>query len=699
MSDPVVENYDEPCLGDDGAVAVPETFWLDMCSQIRAGDGISMVNLRLNPERNTGYNGTHIWNAIYEENCQAYSYSSSSSSSPSGGATASPMCYEERVLYRLLSGLHTSTTLSIAKNYYPPSKKKGRATWEPNPQYFIDKFADRPEHLRNLHFSYVVLLRALKKASPFLYNVEIKTGDILDDEMATILLRRLLDSTILRSCHDVFTAFDESLMFKERETAMSLQENFKGVFHNVSSILDCVQCQQCKLHGKMAMLGYGTALKILFLPDNVIGVSLSRNEIVAFLNTIWKLSESVREVRELTHLYWSTHTRLEKTEDGGQRDRVTVPSVSGLDGIDVLDAAVGAVSSLANQGLIDESAEARLIQQAFQRHPELMVLSKHYGNNLRKFLDFLPNIDGQAVTTAGSDIGDPDAIVVGTGLAGLVATLNILDRGGRVTLVEKEHRMGGNSNKASPGTNACCPQNATYGGSLDSFRKDTTRSAGASAKSHLIQVLVENSEAAVLWLKERVGVDLSVLSQLGGHDHKRTHRPRSGMVGSEIIYNIQRAVKSYEKSGMLRILMDTRVTSIKRNDDGTVVGVEIVTTSKDGENKTMSLTAPNVILATGGFASDRSRGSYLEQYRPELMRMPATAGEFSTGDGITLGTSVGAGLVDMEKVQVHPTGWVDPKDPLNPGKVLAGELMRGVGGILINQSGKRYVPQGFNHLV
>ena len=447
------------------------------------------------------------------------------------------------------------------------------------------------------------------------------------------------------------------------------------------------------------MLGYGTALKILFLPDNVIGVSLSRNEIVAFLNTIWKLSESVREVRELTHLYWSTHTRLEKTEDGGQRDRVTVPSVSGLDGIDVLDAAVGAVSSLANQGLIDESAEARLIQQAFQRHPELMVLSKHYGNNLRKFLDFLPNIDGQAVTTAGSDIGDPDAIVVGTGLAGLVATLNILDRGGRVTLVEKEHRMGGNSNKASSGINACCPQNATYGDSLDSFRKDTTRSAGASAKSHLIQVLVENSEAAVLWLKERVGVDLSVLSQLGGHDHKRTHRPRSGMVGSEIIYNIQRAVKSYEKSGMLRIFMDTRVTSIKRNDDGTVVGVEIVTTSKDGENKTMSLTAPNVILATGGFASDRSRGSYLEQYRPELMRMPATAGEFSTGDGITLGTSVGAGLVDMEKVQVHPTGWVDPKDPLNPGKVLAGELMRGVGGILINQSGKRYVPQGFNHLV
>lgn len=684
-SDPVVENFDVSC-DEASSGNLPETFWLDMCSQIQTGDGMSIVNLQLNPERNTGYNGTHIWHAIYEENCLALD-----------GSASEPMCYEERVLYRLLSGLHTSTTLSIAKNYYPPSKRKGREHWEPNAQYFIDKFAERPEHLRNLHFSYVVLLRALKKASPFLYNFEIKTGDILDDEMAAILLKRLLDSTILRSCHDVFTAFDENLMFKEQSTAMSLQESFKGVFHNVSSILDCVQCQQCKLHGKMAMLGYGTALKILFLPENRIDErSLSRNEIVAFLNTIAKMSESVREVRELTHLYWSTHTRLEKSVDGlpttvGSGSGATIRSSAGIDGVDVLDIAVGAVSSLANQGLIDESSEAKLIQQAFQRHPELMVLSKHYGNDLRKFLNFLPNIDNQiVVSTSGLDKSDPDAIVVGSGLAGLAAALNILDRGGRVVVIEKEHRMGGNSNKASSGINACCPQNSTYGDDLDTFKKDTIRSAGNSARSHLIETLVENSEAAVQWLKDRVGVDLSILAQLGGHGHKRTHRPSSGMVGAEVIYNIQRAVKQYETSGMVKIYIDTRVTQLLTHDDGAVVGVDVVTMTKDGANKTMSLTAPNIILATGGFASDRSSGSYLEQYRPELMKMPATAGEFSTGDGITLGTSVGAGLVDMEKVQVHPTGWVDPKDPTNPGKILAGELMRGVGGILINSSGKRF---------
>eukprot|EP00804_Cyclotella_cryptica_P026396 CCRYP_008086-RA/>CCRYP_008086-RA protein AED:0.16 eAED:0.16 QI:143/1/1/1/1/1/2/77/1262 len=675
-SDPVVEKLEEPCDESDD---LPKTFWLDMCSRIKTGEGMSIVNLQANPERNTGYNGTHIWNAIYQENCLAVD-----------GSSDAPMCYEERVLYRLLSGLHTSTTLSIAKNYYPPSKKKGRVNWEPNPQYFIDKFSDSPEHLRNLHFSYVVLLRALKKASPFLYNYEIKTGDILDDEMATILLRRLLDSTILRSCHDVFTAFDENLMFKDKDSSIRLQENFKGVFHNVSSILDCVQCQQCKLHGKMAMLGYGTALKILFLPEDIIPMSLSRNEIVAFLNTIAKMSESVREVRELTQMYWATHTRLERSD--GSQDAVgiggnSLASSAGLNGAELLDAAVGAVSSLARHGLIDGTAEAKLIQQAFERQPELMVLAKHYGNDLHKFLQFLPNIDVQIVANADSD--EPDAIVIGTGLAGLAATLNILDRGGKVVLIEKEHRMGGNSNKASSGINACCPQNSTYGDFLDSFRDDTTRSAGQSARLELIDTLVGNSESAVQWLKERVGVDLSVLSQLGGHRYKRTHRPQSGMVGAEIIYNIQRAVKGYEKSGMVQILMDTRVTSLKKNDDGAVVGVEAITTIK-GKNETISIMAPNVVLATGGFASDRSPGSYLEKYRPELTRMPATAGEFSTGDGITLGTSVGAGLVDMEKVQVHPTGWVDPADPSNPGKVLAGELMRGVGGILMNRDGKRF---------
>ncbi len=166
---------------------LPDSFWKDMCSSIGTGDGTAVINLALNPERNTFYNGTHIWKAIYEENCVV-------------DGSDELQCFEERVLYRLLSGLHTSTTLSIAMNYYAPSKRKNRTDWEPNPEYFMEKFEHHGDYIRNLHFSFAVLLRALRKATPFLYKLDIETGNPQEDEMAEILLRRLLDSAILQSC-------------------------------------------------------------------------------------------------------------------------------------------------------------------------------------------------------------------------------------------------------------------------------------------------------------------------------------------------------------------------------------------------------------------------------------------------------------------------------------------------------------------
>jgi hypothetical protein len=78
---------------------------MDMCHNIQEGEGTSVVNLALNPERNTGYNGTHIWNAIYEENCltvdERTEFEKGVAVSRGGTAT----CFEERVLYRLLSGM------------------------------------------------------------------------------------------------------------------------------------------------------------------------------------------------------------------------------------------------------------------------------------------------------------------------------------------------------------------------------------------------------------------------------------------------------------------------------------------------------------------------------------------------------------------------------------------------------------------
>lgn len=78
----------------------------------------------------------------------------------------------------------------------------------------------------------------------------------------------------------------------------------------------------------------------------------------------------------------------------------------------------------------------------------------------------------------------------------------------------------------------------------------------------------------------------------------------------------------------------------------------------------------------------------LAQYRPDLAGFPST-NEPRKGSQSLL-TSRGAQLLDMELVQIHPTSFVDPKDPFNPLRFLAGELLRGEGGILL-LNGKRFV--------
>jgi len=53
--------------------------------------------------------------------------------------------------------------------------------------------------------------------------------------------------------------------------------------------------------------------------------------------------------------------------------------------------------------------------------------------------------------------------------------------------------------------------------------------------------------------------------------------------------------------------------------------------------------------------------------------------------------AIGAGSIDMDKVQIHPTGFLDPADLKASAKSLCGEMMRGVGGVLLRPDGARFV--------
>merc|ERR1719388_626849 len=76
-------------------------------------------------------------------------------------------------------------------------------------------------------------------------------------------------------------------------------------------------------------------------------------------------------------------------------------------------------------------------------------------------------------------------------------------------------------------------------------------------------------------------------------------------------------------------------------------------------------------------------------YRPDLLHLPTTNGEHCTGDGIKMGEKIGARSIDLEWVQVHPTGLVKPDDPDAKVKFLAAEALRGVGGLILDGEGNR----------
>ncbi|KAG4442215.1 hypothetical protein IFR05_002325 [Cadophora sp. M221] len=278
------------------------------------------------------------------------------------------------------------------------------------------------------------------------------------------------------------------------------------------------------------------------------------------------------------------------------------------------------------------------------------------------------------------------AIVVGSGLAGLSAASQLLSHGISVHLLERAQKPGGNSIKASSGINGAP---TIYQPVEDTaFYSDTVKSAGKALfvartkeREDLISTLTSSSRGAVEWLVREKGVDLSVVAQLGGHSVPRTHRGAGKTPpGASIIIAL---LKGLKENAEFNIETGCTVTQVLKKGN-VVEGVEYIG-AEGGEKVAMG----PVIFATGGFAGDAN--GMLAVYRPDLEGYPST-NEPRPGSQ-TLLTSVGAQLLDMEMVQVHPTSFVDPKDVDSPVKFLAAEMLRGEGGLLLDAMGGRFVDE------
>ena len=253
-------------------------------------EGAVFVDLFKNPEEWTGYTGAQgsnrIWEAIYSENC----FPLQLDDKDKGGN-----CREERVFNRLISGMHTSITSHLVKKACLKQSPDGEClAWGTDWDAFKARVGDHPDRIENLYFSYLFMLRAVLKAEPQLKHFDFDAGNPAEAERSRALLGNLLHSAMEtdRPCLSVTrTPFDESTLFVGSK--QSRMGPMKAALQNITAIMDCVGCDKCKLWGKLQTQGIGVALKLLFQDKSVV---LSRNEVIALVNTLARFSQSVREV-------------------------------------------------------------------------------------------------------------------------------------------------------------------------------------------------------------------------------------------------------------------------------------------------------------------------------------------------------------------------------------------------------------------
>lgn len=290
-------------------------------------------------------------------------------------------------------------------------------------------------------------------------------------------------------------------------------------------------------------------------------------------------------------------------------------------------------------------------------------------------------------------------IVVGGGLAGLSAAHECFLRGSNVVLIDKQGFLSGNSGKATSGINGALTRTQVdleIKDSVDQFYKDTLESAKDRASPELIKVLTYHSADAIHWLQEIFGLDLTVVSRLGGHSQPRTHRGHdSKFPGMAITYKLLETLEnlSVEQPDRVVILKNTQVIDLVIEGHA-VQGVKY----KDLKSKEKGEVKGPVIMATGGYAADFTKNSLLRKYRPDIFDLPSTNGVHATGDGQKIMMKNLASGIDFDKVQVHPTGLIDYDDvDVINGKTqprflfLGAEALRGEGGIMVNGKGERFV--------
>jgi succinate dehydrogenase flavoprotein subunit len=283
-----------------------------------------------------------------------------------------------------------------------------------------------------------------------------------------------------------------------------------------------------------------------------------------------------------------------------------------------------------------------------------------------------------------------DVVVIGAGGSGLRAAVEARLRGKKTAVISKS-LFGKAHTVMAEGGAAAAMGNVNPHDNWQVHFRDTMR-GGKFLNNPRMAEIHANEAPDRVWELEAWGAVFDrtkegKISQrnFGGHEYPRLAHV-GDRTGLEMIRTMQQKVVSLQQEdaaehgdpeAMIKVFAETTITRLVKDGDRIAGAFGYFRDT----GQFVVFEAPAVILATGGIG--------------KTYKVTSNSWEY-TGDGHSLALLAGAKLLNMEFVQLHPTGMVWP--PSVKG-LLVTESVRGDGGVLRNSEGKRfmfsYVPDVF----
>lgn len=258
-----------------------------------------------------------------------------------------------------------------------------------------------------------------------------------------------------------------------------------------------------------------------------------------------------------------------------------------------------------------------------------------------------------------------DVLIVGSGVAGLYASLNLREDL-EIIMVSKKSVNLCNSSLAQGGI-------AVARGKEDfqSFIEDTLKAGKYENNIDSVRVLVEESmdninkliDLGANFEKDENGV---LFTKEGAHEINRIvyHKDITGKHVEDIL------LENVKRRKNIKIIEDCEMVDIYHRGNRCIGALF----NKDGEN--LSIYAKVVILATGGIG-----GLFKKSTNERII----------TGDSIGVAIRNNIEIKDLSYIQIHPTAFFSKKSEEK--RFLISESVRGEGGKLINCNGERFVDE------